>query len=289
MNGYGNANGSSNGSKRSNLIYDSQPQHANEWERSRTIHNSRTISDRDIEAEWETQEASHYLDPKMAHARRSKKSFRQTLQGIQQVARVTAPIAQQLAPLVARTLLGSTAQPRLRVRRLIQVLLQTGDLETEYLEAEFFGINAADVGVADSEAAREAALTEVLAAEASHSRNSSEASAFVGTIVPIVVQSIGGRPLRSILSVLIAETAHLVQLLHRQRARRLFRLIPTILRRTIVSLRSTPRFGHPITPFLARRIFAAHAFRVFDDARLVQFTLIRNAVIQQRLVTRAIL
>lgn len=287
MNGYGNANGSSHGSKRFNLTSNSHPQHANEWERFRTTHNSRTIPDRG-EVEWEAQEASHYSDSKMAGARGSERSFKQTLQGIRQVARVTAPIAQRLAPIVARTLLGTTARSRSshpRMRRLIQVLLQAGDLETEYLEAEFFGINAADAEVTDLEAAHEAALTEVLAAEASHSPTPSEASAFVGTIVAIVTQSIGGRRhLQSILPVLIAETDALVQLLHRQRARRLFRLMPTILRRTIVSLRSAPRFGHQITPILVRRILAAHAVRVFNDPRLVRYALIRNAVIRQRSV-----
>lgn len=295
MNGYGKANGSSNTSnngKHFTLADDSQPHYANEWERFRTTYDSRTILDRGIEADWETQEASHYLDSKMAGARESERSSRQTLQGIRQVARVTASVAQRLVPIVSRILLKTAARPRFSepmVHRLVQVLLQTGDLETEYLEAAFFGINAAEAEVDDSEAAYEAALTEVLAAEASHSHNPSEASAFIGTIVGIIVQSLGGRRhLHTLIPVLIAETADLVQLLHCQRATRLFRLIPMILRRTIVSLRSAPRLGCRITPSLVRRIFAAHAVRVFDDPRLVRFALIRNAVIRQRSVTRAI-
>lgn len=292
MNGYGNVNGSSNGSKRFNLTYDSYPQQANEWERFRTIHNSRTVPNWESEAEWEIQEASHYPDSKVASARRPDGSFRQVLQSIRQVARVTTPIAQQLAPIVARTLLGRASQSRLpnpMAHRLIQVLLQMGELETEYLEAEFFGINAAEAEVSDSTAAEAAALTEVLAAEASHSHHLSEAAAFLGTIVPIVLESIGGRrQLRSLIPVLIADTARLVELLHCRKATRLFRLIPTILRRTIVSLRSASRLGHSITPTLARRMFAAHAARVFGNARLVRYALIRNAVIRQRSVAGAI-
>ncbi len=296
MSGYANTNGKGLGN--SNNLFEathySHPQRPDEWEMFRTTHDSRPYSYRGDEYEWETQEASHYPHTEMASEWEAEFSFRQALQGIRQVARVTAPFAQHLAPIVARTLLGATPRSGLvstpMARRFISILLQEGDLETEYLEAEFFGLYAAEAEASDSEAAQEAALTEVLAAEASHSRNPSEASALIGTVVPIAVRSAGGRRrLRSLMPVLIAATAHLVHLLHRRgtAGRRLLRLIPTILRRTIASLRAAPRLGRSITATLVRRVIAAHAARVFGNAQMVRQAMIRNAVIRQRAVAAA--
>jgi hypothetical protein len=297
MNGYANGNGKGVGigSRPLKATHYSHPNRANEWEMFGTTHSARSYSNPESEYEWEVQEASHYSHSEMAGEWESEVFFRPALQGIRQVARATAPFAKGLAPIVAQTLLGTLSRSRMErsrgsyrpVRNVIPILLEDGEMETEYQEASFFGTRAAEARVSRLEAAHDAALTEVLAAEASHSPSESEAAAFIGAAIPIAVQSARGtRSLRAIMPALITATARLVHVLHQQgkAGQRLLRLIPTILRRTIASLRSAARSNHPITSTLARRMMAAHAARVFGNARTVRQAMIRNAILRQRTV-----
>lgn len=298
MNGYANGNGKGVGigSRPLKATHYSHPNRAHEWEMFGTTHSARSYSNPESEYEWEVQEASHYSHSEMAGEWESEVFSRPALQGIRQVARATAPFAQGLAPIVAQTLLGTLSRSRMGTRpptrNLVPFLLQEGEMETEYQEAAFFGTRAAEARVSRLDAAHDAALTEVLAAEASHSPSESEAAAFIGAAIPIAVQSARGtRSLRAIMPALITATARLVHLLHQQSrvgqgraGQRLLRLIPTILRRTIASLRSAARSNLPITSTLARRMMAAHAARVFGNARTVRQAMIRNAILRQRTV-----
>lgn len=300
MNGYanGNGNGVGIGRRSVDVTHDSYPQRANEWETFRTADDSRPDSPRRYESVWEAQEASHHPHSEMEREWETERSARQALQGIRQVARITAPFAQRLVSIVTQALLrmppSSSRRQRSRrdllMEKFIRLLLQEGDRATTYLEAECFGFDASDPEVSDSEIAQEAALLEVLAAEASHTWSESEASAFLGTAVPISLRSVGSpKHLRSSLPTLIAATARFVHLLYRQGTpgRRLLRVFPTILRRTIASLQSAARLGCPITATLTRRVMVAHAARVFGNPRLVQRALIRNAIVRRRTVATA--
>ncbi len=62
------------------------------------------------EQEWELQEASHYSQSEMEGEWESQSEYflGRTLQGIQKVARAAAPFAKQLAPIAAKTLIGTT-------------------------------------------------------------------------------------------------------------------------------------------------------------------------------------
>jgi len=237
------------------------------------------------EQEWELQEASHYSQSEMEGEWESQSEYflGRTLQGIQKVARAAAPFAKQLAPIAAKTLIGAT--PNSVAGNLLKSLLQAGESSALAMEAQFFGTNVAEAEVSNAEAAYEAALAEVLAAEASHSGSESEAEAFLGAAVPSIVQSMGGRGvLRPIMPTLILANARLVRLLHQQGppGRRLLRLVPSILRRTIASLQAAHQAGRPITSGLALRLMADHASRVFGNSQLVTSGIIRNAVLQKR-------
>lgn len=236
------------------------------------------------EYEWELQEASHYSQAKMEGEGENQSEYfwAKTLQGIKKMARAAPPFAQQIAPVAAKTLMGTT--PNSVAGNLLKFLLQAGESSAVAMEAQFFGTKAAEAQVSH-EAAYEAALAEVLAAEASHSGSESEAEAFLGAAVPGIVQSLGGRRvLRSIMSTLILANARLVRLLHQQGlpGRRLLRLMPSILRRTIASLKAAHQAGRPITSALALRLMASHAARVLGNSQVVTSGIIRNAVLQKR-------
>lgn len=271
----------------------SNPEFANEWEVQESTPYTNPYSNQEFEDEWEVQEALHSSNPEMESEWETEGEyfFKKALRGIGKIAKVAAPLAKRLAPIAAKALIG--AIPGVGVAagplagKLVGALLREGEMEAVQKEAEFFGINEAEAEVANTEAAYEAALTEVLAAEASHSPSESEAEALLGAAVSSTVKSMNGqRPLRYIIPVLVQANARLVRLLHRQgpAGRQLLRLMPTIMRRTIASLRAARRAGQPINAALARRLMAAQAARVFGNSKTLTKAMIRNAIIRQRTV-----
>lgn len=251
-----------------------------------TSHFGNPYNNPELEDEWEAHEAAHTTSPEMEDE--GELFFKRVLG---RLARAATPFAKQLAPLAARTLvgmipgIGAAAGPF--AGRLVGALLREGAQAAMQMEAEFFGTNAAEAELANSEAAHEAALMEVLAAEASHSESESEAEALVGAALPIGLSLLGAsRSLRQIVPALVIANAQLVRILHRRgpAGRRLLRLLPTVLRWTIASLRAAQRTGRPITPALAQRIMAGHAARILGTPRLCGRVIIRNAVIRQRTV-----
>jgi hypothetical protein len=244
-------------------------------------------ANKELESNWEVQEASHYAYPEMTSEleEAGEYFFKNAWRGIQQIAKVATPLAKQLAPVVARTLIGAIPGAGVfPLEGLINQLVQEGEMEAASMEAQFFGGNEAELEVENTKAAHEAALTEVLAAEASHSESESEAGALLGAAVPSTVQSMGGQQtLRRVMPVMIQATARLVRLLHRHgpAGRHLLRLVPTILRRTVASLRAAQQAGRPITSALAVRLMAAQAARVLGNSTLVTRTMLRNAIIRK--------
>jgi hypothetical protein len=244
----------------------------------------------ELESNWEVQEVNHYAYPEVTNELEDEGEyfFKNAWRGVQQVAKVAVPLAKQLAPVVARTLVGAIPGAEAvggpLAGSLILQLLQEGEMEAVSMEAQFFGTNEAELEVGNTEAAQEAALTEVLAAEASHSERESEAGALLGAAVPSAVKSMGGaQALRHIMPVLIQATARLVRLLHRRgpAGRHLLRLVPTVLRRTVASLRAAQQAGRPITSALAVRLMAAQAARVLGNSTMVTRTMLRNAIIRK--------
>ncbi len=211
------------------------------------------------------------------------------LKGIEQVAKISVPFAKQIAPIAARTLIGSKTDVVAIPKQEINKLLWQGEQEVEQLEAGFFSIFEAEIEISNTRAAQARAVTEVLAAEASHTQIESEAAGFLGTTLPIAINSVKERTtLLTMMPVLVAATARLVRLLHRQGlpGRRLFRLFPTILHRTVASLLATKRLNNrPITPALVKLVIAAQTARVLGSSRLVRQAMIRNALIRSQAVS----
>lgn len=174
--------------------------------------------------------------------------------------------------------------------RQLSALFGEGESEAAALEAEFFGANEFEGELAAHETAHEAALTEVLAAEAAHTEDESEAEALLGTSLPITIRIMGGRrALRHVTPTLVRGNARLVRSLHRSgpTGRQLLRAVPAIQRRTIASLHAVLRRGRPITPTLVARVMAGHAARVLGTAPILGRSLVRNTAIRQGTVAPA--
>lgn len=215
----------------------------------------------------------------------------QTLQKIHQTANQVARLARHLAPLAVRISLDAVPEARKYVNpltyQLLRPLLYQGERTTDQQERYCFGISESDVEVANTTIAHETALMEVLAAEASHTANESEALTLMGTALPLTFRVMDRWILvHTVMPVLLVTTARLVRLLHRYspNSRRLLRLVPTILRRTVASLGIARQWRIPVTPVLVGAVMAAQTARVFGNSNLVVRSMIRNAVIRQRTV-----
>ncbi len=144
--------------------------------------------------------------------------------------------------------------------------------------------------LAASEVAHEAALTEVMAAEATHTASESEAESLLGATLPITITIMGGsRAVRPVFPSLVQANRRLVRGIRASgpAGPQLLRVVPAIQRRTIASLRAARRAGHPVTPQLATRVMAGHAARVLSNPRLCGHTLVRNAAIRHTTVAPA--
>jgi hypothetical protein len=169
--------------------------------------------------------------------------------------------------------------------QLTSQLLKEGAMEAAEMEAEFFGTSEAEAEVGHTEAAHEAALTEMLAAEATEAESEAEAESVLATTLPITITIMGGRrALRPVMPTLAQANGRLVSVLRRQgpAGRQLLRLVPTIQRRAVATMRAAARSGQPVTGPLAVRAMAAATRSVLGNPRLVQRAVTRNAVLRQR-------
>jgi hypothetical protein len=252
------------------------------------------------ELEWETHEGhpeweweTHEGHPEFESEYEADMFFKGAFRAIKRAGRFAlkrlAPLARRLAPIAARALgsmipgVGAIAGPL--AGRLVSSLVNEGEFEASNAEAAFFGANEMEAEVGHTEASHEAALTEMLAAEAAELESEAEAEALLATALPITITIMGGRrALRPVLPVLSQANGRLVRVLRRQgvAGRQLLRVVPAVQRRTVGTLRAAARAGQPITGPLAVRAMAASARRVLSNPRQLQRALVRNAVLRQR-------
>jgi hypothetical protein len=186
-----------------------------------------------------------------------------------------------------------TRRRRVTVAGLLRQLadiLGDGEAEAAQLEASLFGANAMNGELAANEMAHEAALTEVMAAEATHTASESEAEALLGAALPITITIMGGsRAVRPVFPSLVQANRRLVRGIRTSgpAGQQLLRVVPAIQRRTIATLRAAARSGQPITPQLATRVMAGHAARVLSTPRVCGPALVRNAAIRHTTVASA--
>jgi hypothetical protein len=189
---------------------------------------------------------------------------------------------------------GGTRSGRHRALRLLRELhgmVLRGEAEAEAAENALFGTGSGELELESGHpAACEAALTEVLAAEAAHTSSEAEAEALLGAALPITIRVMSGRgQLRRVTPALVRANARLVRGLRRSgpAGPNLLRLVPTIQRKTVATIKQQQRSGRPVPPSMVAPIMAAHATRVLGTPRKCGPALVRNAVVRQRTVAPA--
>jgi hypothetical protein len=271
----------------------SNPEFENEWESHEAAHYSNPYSNPEFENEWESHETAQYSSPYSNSEDEGeyffKKAFRSIGRGLKSVIKAAAPLAKRFAPIVAGKLaalipgIGPIAGPL--AAKLTSALVQEAEMEAEHMEAEFFGTNEAEAEVGQTEAAHEAALTEFLAAQSAEATTEAESEAALGAALPITITIMGGRrALRPVMPVMAQANSQLVQTLRRQGpvGRQLLRTVPAIQRRTVATLKAIAKSGQPVNGATAVKAMAAASRQVLNNPRLVQGSIVRNAVLRQR-------
>jgi hypothetical protein len=174
--------------------------------------------------------------------------------------------------------------------RQLSDVLGHGEVAAAEMEAQLFGSGEALGEVAETEAAAEAALTEVLAAEAAHTEDEAEAEALLAAATPITIRIIvGRRGLRRLTPALVRANSDLVRSLRAGGgvSRQLVRAQPAILRRTVSSIATAQRQGRRVPPAMVAPIMAGHAARVLGSRQRMSRAVARNLAVRQRTVAPA--
>ena len=120
--------------------------------------------------------------------------------------------------------------------------------------------------IAQHETAHHEALAEIMAEMAVHEQHEGQAEAMIGGAVVTVLSPRDRRALRSLMPNFIRGMAVLTAILRRRRATRpLVRAVPTIMRRTVASLKRQAAAGKPVTRRAAGRAAATEVRRVLGS------------------------
>jgi hypothetical protein len=241
-----------------------QPEWETEWE----------------QPEWETaQEWEDGAAPLPGRRRRRRRRLR------------LGRIAQRLAPVVAGRLAamipgaGVLAGPM--AANLTRQLVREAEGEVRQAEAQLFGGYESNAEIGGAGPSPEAALSEVLAAEAASASTEAEAVSMLSASLPLTLTIMGGR--RALLRVMLPLTqanAALIRTMARQgpAGRQLLRVVPTIHRLTAARLRAAARAGRPVTGPMAVGAMATTAQSVLSNRGRVDFAARRNARLRSSLV-----
>jgi hypothetical protein len=181
---------------------------------------------------------------------------------------------------------GTGRQQALHLIRQLRGIILRGEAEAEAAEASLFGTAETEWESAHP-AAHEAALTEVLAAEAAHTASEAEAEALLGAALPITIRIISGRRrMRRLTPSLVRANTRLVRGLRRSgpAGPQLLRLVPKIQRNSVAAINQLQRSGQKVRPTMVAPIVAASAARVLGTPSKCGPALVRNAVVRQRTV-----
>jgi hypothetical protein len=194
--------------------------------------------------------------------------FKKALPILKQVAKIAAPIVGSAIGGPIGGKLGSLA---------------AGALEGEYedeQEGEMEDESESEVAheIAAHELTHNEAVAEMMAEAASHEAHEGEAEAMAGAAVISVISPRDRRALRRILPHLTRGTAILTRILRRRRSTRAgVRAVPTIMRRTVRSLKRQAAQGAKITRRRAARTAAQQIRSVLGNPKACAAAIRRNA------------
>jgi hypothetical protein len=241
-------------------------------------------SNQEVLPEWEGRsvEASHLnIIPLPVHREEQIPKIRQI---IAHCRRIAFPVARQILKETAGEMPVFSSKDRIRHLLLeFDDYLSLAESEVSSLETEALGENEFSSELAASESAQELALTEVLAAEASHFLNESEAQSLLATALPINMALLGtGSRLRNMLPALTQSNAKLVRSLLQsgKSSRQTLGLVPAIQRRVLSGLKAAQNNPAQLTSDLINRHFAAQTAKVLVSPSIIGKTLVRNQAIR---------
>ena len=150
-----------------------------------------------------------------------------------------------------------------------QTELESPELAHEFEQHEFEhheGSHEAAHEIAHHEVANHEALAEMMAEMAAHEHHEGQAEAMIGGAVVTVLSPQDRRALRRVLPHLVRGAAVLTRILRRRRATRpAVRAVPTIMRRTVATLKRQAAAGKPVTRKAAARAAAVEVRRVLAN------------------------
>jgi hypothetical protein len=120
--------------------------------------------------------------------------------------------------------------------------------------------------IAHHETTHHEALAEIMAEAAAHEQHEAQAEAMIGAAVVTVLSPRDRRALRRLLPHLVRGAAVLTRILRRRRTTRpAVRAVPTIMRRTVSTLKRQAAAGQPITRRAAARAASVEVRRVLSS------------------------
>jgi hypothetical protein len=208
------------------------------------------------------------------------KFLRRAAPVLRSVAKVALPVvASAFGP--AGTVVGGLASKLLEGEGEME-----GELEDELgaHEMEGEGESEAEMEISNHEYTSHEALAEMMAAEAAHEVHEGEAEAASGAAVITTLSPRDRRALRRMLPNLVRAAALITRLLRRRRqTRAVVRVMPTVIRRTVKSLKRQAAQGKPITKPLAARTMARQIRQVIGRPRICAAALRRNIQVSRRM------
>lgn len=191
------------------------------------------------------------------------KAFKKIGGFIKKAAPVLKKIAKVAAPIVGTAIGGPIGG---KIGSMATKLLGESEYESEY-EFEVESESEAEMeAVLEGPMSEQQALGELMAAAASRAATDMEAEAQIGSATAVVLSPADREVLRSVLPSINRGVAVLTRILRRSASTRpAVRVIPTIVKRSAVSLRKQAASGRPITRPAAARAVATQTRKVLSS------------------------
>jgi hypothetical protein len=134
------------------------------------------------------------------------------------------------------------------------------------------------------EIAHHEALAEIMAEAASHEQTAAQAEAMMGAAVMTALSPRDRRALQALLPNMVRGAALLTNILHRRhKTRHAVRTVPTIMRRTVRTLKRQAAAGRPITRRAAGRAAAIEVRRVLGNPSACAAAIRQNVRVTRRM------
>ncbi len=207
--------------------------------------------------------------------------FGKIFRGIRRIARRAAPILRRVAkvaaPIVGKVVSGITPFGALAGPALNALTGALGEHELESEAHEHEQEHELGEHEISHELPEHEAMAEAMAHFAAQAEHELESEAMTGAAVTIVLSARDRRALRRLVPHLVRGAAILTRILRMRRATRpMVRVIPSIVRRTVRTLRRSAVAGRPITRRRAGAIMARQTRRVLSSPRYCTAALARS-------------